>query len=370
MSEIRVDSIGNESNTGGPVLSGITEFSGQQYFIPPKGTTAERPSDCPPGSIRFNTDSAHLEYWNGSVWLEFEASSEELAGPNEGLGTRGLYLGGGSPGQSDTIDYHNLSSPGTFIDFGNLFSGRYGNTATSSRVRGIIFGGYGSNNDTVDFVTIASTGNSTDALNLSVNHKYAASWSNGTRGCVAGSYNPQINNISYVNIATLNDAKDFGDLTVARGIMQAANSSVRGIIAGGYTGSNSNIIDYVTTSTTGNALDFGDTLTTLGYAGACCNATRAVWGGSYSTAIEFLTMASTGNTIDFGDMVHTHGHRRGMSSPTRGMWAGGKTPSSPYPPQTDIDYVEIMSLGNALDFGDLSEVRSAGGATSNGHGGL
>ena len=36
MSEIRVDSIGNESNTGGPVLSGITTFSGQQYFVPPK----------------------------------------------------------------------------------------------------------------------------------------------------------------------------------------------------------------------------------------------------------------------------------------------------------------------------------------------
>ena len=101
MSEIRVDSIGNESNTGGPVLSGITTFSGQQYFIPPKGTTAERPSDCPPGSIRFNTDSAHLEYWNGSVWLEFEASSEELGDQNNtnssgGTGTRGLRAGGNS----------------------------------------------------------------------------------------------------------------------------------------------------------------------------------------------------------------------------------------------------------------------------------
>ena len=82
MSEARIDSIANESNTGGPVLSGITTFSGQQYFIPPSGTTAERPSDCPPGSIRFNTDSAHLEYWNGLTWLEFEASSNELGGPD------------------------------------------------------------------------------------------------------------------------------------------------------------------------------------------------------------------------------------------------------------------------------------------------
>ena len=69
MSEIRVDGIGNESNTGGPVLSGITTFPGQKYFIPPKELRAERPSDCPPGSIRFNTDSAHLEYWNGLVWI-------------------------------------------------------------------------------------------------------------------------------------------------------------------------------------------------------------------------------------------------------------------------------------------------------------
>ncbi len=96
MSEIRVNSLGNETNTGGPVLSGITEFSGQQYFIPPKGTTAQRPSGCLPGSIRFNTDSAHLEYWNGLVWLEFEASSVELGNHNVsnsagGTGTRGLF---------------------------------------------------------------------------------------------------------------------------------------------------------------------------------------------------------------------------------------------------------------------------------------
>ena len=111
MSEIRVNSLGNESNTGGPVLSGITTFSGQQYFIPPTGTTAQRPSGCPPGSIRFNTDSAHLEYWNGLVWLEFEASSEEL-GNNllsdnsaGGTGTRGIFAGGYAPGSVSTIDY-------------------------------------------------------------------------------------------------------------------------------------------------------------------------------------------------------------------------------------------------------------------------
>ena len=112
-----------------PVLSGITTFSGQQYFIPPKGTTAERPSDCPPGSIRFNTDSAHLEYWNGSVWLEFEASSVELGNQNAsssesgGTGTRGLSAGGNSTGDSN-ISYFSFSTLGNTIDFGDLTASR------------------------------------------------------------------------------------------------------------------------------------------------------------------------------------------------------------------------------------------------------
>ena len=36
----------------------------------------------------------------------------------------------------------------------------------------------------------------------------------------------------------------------------------------------------------------------------------------------------------------------------------------------EIDYVEIMTLGNAKDFGNLAEARSQPGACSNGHGGL
>ena len=371
MSRLNVSNLFNENEDGAPVVSGISTFSSPNYFVPPSGTTAQRPSNPGEGMIRFNTDSGHLEYYTGELWVDVIVNNNELAGPSEGLGTRGFIIGGGTPTQSDTIDYRNLSVPGTFIDFGNLFSGRYGCTATSSRVRAVIFGGYGSNNDTVDFITMASNGDSTDALNLSVNHKYGASWSNGTRGCVAGSYNPQINNISYVNISTLNVANDFGDLTVARGIMQAANSSVRGIIAGGFVGPNTNTVDYVTTSTTGNAQDFGDMLSAVGQSGgSCCNATRAIWGGAYTNTIEFLTMASTGNAIDFGDMVSTLGHRRGMSSPTRGMWGGGKSPISPNPLSTEVDYVEIATTGNALDFGDLTEARNVAAGTSNGHGGL
>ena len=371
MSEARVNNLSNESNSGGPTISGITTFSSPYFFVPPVGNTAERPDNPQLGDLRFNTDRGGLEYFRGDLigWAEVEATNEELDG-----GTRGLILGGGTPSQSDVIDYHNLSSPGTFADFGNLFSGRYGCSATSSRSRAVLFGGYGSNNDTVDYITIASLGNSTDALNLSVNHKYGAAFGNGTRACIAGSYYPaQINTISYVDIATLVNSSDFGDLSEKRGIMEAANSTTRGIIGGGYNDSNSPTltIDYVNTASTGNAIDFGDLIGSTGQSGgACCNAVRGLWGGSYSNTIGYITMATLGNAQDFGDAVNAWGHRPGMSSSTRGMWGGGKSGTSPYPNNTDVDYVEIATTGNAKDFGDLSVARHGGGGTSNGHGGL
>ena len=165
MSEIRVNSLGNETNTGGPVLSGITTFSGQQYFIPPTGTTAERPSGCPPGSIRFNTDSAHLEYWNGLVWLEFEASSVELGNQlvtnsAGGTGVRGLTGGGYASSKSDVIDYFTISTLGNAQDFGNLSEARYWTSSHASSTRGVWGGGAVSptspnKTDRIDYVTIA-----------------------------------------------------------------------------------------------------------------------------------------------------------------------------------------------------------------------
>ena len=112
MSEVRVNNLSNENNTGGPTISGITTFSSPYFFVPPRGDTASRPSNCEPGSLRFNTDSAHLEYFKGNTqgWVEIEAELTESlgggTGSNTGLGTRALFGGGLSPsGYVDTIDF-------------------------------------------------------------------------------------------------------------------------------------------------------------------------------------------------------------------------------------------------------------------------
>ena len=56
-----------------------------------------------------------------------------------------------------------------------------------------------------------------------------------------------------------------------------------------------------------------------------------------------------------------------MSSPTRGVFAGGSDPTI----SNVIDYITIQTLGNALDFGDITTTgRAQASGCSNGHGGL
>ena len=130
MSEIRVNNLSNESSTGGPTISGITTFSGTNFFVPPVGSTVQRPENPQEGALRFNTDTKHLEYYKGDTigWTEVEASNDELGGSfaggtgsNEGLGNRGLFIGGFVPttNQSNTIDYVTISTLGDAQDFGD-----------------------------------------------------------------------------------------------------------------------------------------------------------------------------------------------------------------------------------------------------------
>ena len=51
----------------------------------------------------------------------------------------------------------------------------------------------------------------------------------------------------------------------------------------------------------------------------------------------------------------------GVSSSTRGVFAGGYNPV-----RNTIDYIEIATTGNALDFGDLTFGNQSAGSFSNG----
>ena len=116
----------------------------------------------PVGALRFNTDIARLEYFNGSEYVNITIDSPET---NTG-GTRGLFYGGNTPSNRDRIEFINVDSTGNSVDFGNLLSAQSeGGSGSADRSRGLISGGSTAgvgNNNIIQFVTIASAGNAVD----------------------------------------------------------------------------------------------------------------------------------------------------------------------------------------------------------------
>ena len=148
MSQINIRNLSNENDDGSPEIVGVSTFSATSFFVPPKGTTAERPSDCEPGSIRFNTDTANLEYYRGDTlgWSQFELVTSDLGGgtgSNTGVGARGLIMNGFNAGgnQTNTIDFVTISTLGNANDFGDLTVARFANQSCSNSTRGLIFAG-------------------------------------------------------------------------------------------------------------------------------------------------------------------------------------------------------------------------------------
>lgn len=84
---------------------------------------------------------------------------------------------------------------------------------------------------------------------------------------------------------------------------------------------------------------------------------RGLFGGGYGASgqvnvIDYINIASAGNAVDFGDLTIARFGVSAYSSSTRGVWAGGEAASN----TNVIDYVTIASIGNATDFGDLLNV--------------
>ena len=382
MSRLNVGNLFNENEDGAPVVSGISTFSSPNYFVPPSGSTAERPQNPDEGMIRFNTDSGHLEYYTGELWVDVIVNNNELGDQNNsnstgGTGHRGLIGGGSEPGNSDTINYITISTLGNAQDFGNLSQAREYPAAGqgSSTTRGLFAGGRTSPSnyvDTIDFVTMASTGNASDFGNLTVGRHYGGIHGDGTRTVIGGGYNPPANTdvIDYVTVAQTGNAVDFGDLVAASSDHAAMGSKIRAIFGGNGTDDR---MDYITISSTGNAQDFGNLTSSMTQTGGLSNSTRGIVAGGnapsptgFVNTIQYVTIATTGNAQNFGDLTQIRRMCGSVSSPTRGVCLGGSTPSL----ENTIDYFEILSTGNAIDFGDLAISAVLLGGNSTGHGGL
>ena len=332
----------------------------------------------PVGALRFNTDTAKLEYFDGNQYVNITTDSPEQ---NTG-GTRGVMAGGGFP-NTDVIDFVNIDTTGNAVDFGDLTRGLYLVQAVASRTRGLFHGSHQSpdptRNNQIEFVTIASQGNAADFGDLTEQgHGYNSGSGSSTRGIFTiqnTSSNTANNTINYVTIAQNGNAVDFGDLTFARSAAKGnVSSPVRSCWAGGQNPSISSpsatdVIDYIMIATTGNAADFGDLTQASREGTGCSNCIRGFYfSGSSGTdnQIEFITIATLGNAIDFGDLSYSAEAAGGGASPTRAISAGGTDSGG----KDTIDYWQISTLGNAVDFGDRTVSKYGCGVASNGHGGL
>ena len=324
------------------------------------------------GSIRFNTDSSKLEIYNGEAWFEIDSTSpEEQTG-----GTRGLW-GGGGPSPTTRIDFVNVDTTGDALDFGDMLGNRHYMRGYGSRTRGL-WGHNVEQSSEISFVTISSTGNAQDFGDHTAICQSGCWSGDSTRACAWEGQNPTTNVISFVTIASTGNAVDFGDMIKGVRHTCAVQSPTRGIVPGGYTnqpsGSNTSEIQYIITSTLGNASDFGDVSISQSLRGhaAGSNAVRGVYGGGIrypsgvQTGLEFITMATLGNGTTFGDLTYSGRQEGGgCASRTRAVFGGAYSPSA----LNTINYVQIMTTGDAVDFGDLTIARGTG-ALSSGHGGL
>jgi|MDSW01.3.fsa_nt_gb hypothetical protein len=382
MSRLNVGNLFNENEDGAPVVSGISTFSSPHYFVPPSGSTAERPQNPGEGMIRFNTDSGHLEYYSGELWVDVITNNNELGNhlvtnSAGGTGTRGVLMGGGVPGLVNDIDYITVETLGNSQDFGDLASTRRGsqNGQAGSRVKGLAMGG-DNTVSTVASIIFASTGSATDTGSiLTQGRRLGGGASNQTRALYAGGLSSPVarNTIDATDIASLGSSQDFGDLSAASYFNSGVSSSVRGVFTLGNDGGSYNgNIDYVTLSSQGNGQDFGDSVLATNPDGAG-NSIRGVFSGgaspAYTNTIQFLTIATTGNSQDFGDLTSAKGMAGSVSSPTRHIHIAGRNGGGSM--IDEMDYVTIMTTGNAISFGELvgsDRFRPTSG--SNGHGGL
>jgi len=290
-------------------------------------------------------------------------------------------------GNLATADY-NKSQPKVIppygVDAGNTFGGPIqqstegymyfpiGGTEERGRGRAVSWLGADSPNYTkqIDFFDIQSLGTTTKFGEISDTVGLGAAMSSSTRGVFAGGTKPAVGNMNlleFITIATTGNAVDFGGVSTTFRYGAGISNSTRGLIAGGYQGGGAsgtkNVIQFITIASLGDTADFGDMIADSGGgisgAGSCQSSTRGITfgGAGYNPAqineINHITIGTLGNSVDFGDLSVAKEYLQGVSSSTRGVVAGGYQDSPGFTSTNVIEFITIASTGDAVDFGDL-----------------
>jgi hypothetical protein len=262
-------------------------------------------------------------------------------------------------------------------------------TDSTPGARGLFTGGYSPSpvgySDTIQYLNIASTGNTTDFGNLNHGPIGGGGVGSRTRALFAGGYiqsggSPTANSLAQIDtvvFASTGSASDFGDMALNQFRKGSAGNATRGLFAGGGISNTTDPqIDYVTIATTGAGKDYGDLTQTRNRFGGGGSPTRSVFAGGftgpspanvYQNIIDFVNIATIGNAQDFGDLTKGKVWTAVCSNATRMIIGGGDTaPGSGASAVSETEYLTIASGGNAVIFGDLNKVVDTGAYAGSG----
>ena len=272
-----------------------------------------------------------------------------------------ICCGGDTPSVVNTIDTIQISTTGDATDFGDLTSVLGNGNAAGTFTRGLMSNGYtgSGNTNVIQYIHFNSQGNMADFGDSTVSRRACSGSGNNIRGLFAGGFvSGNVDTIDFITIASTGNATDFGNRTESRNSVGAAANPTRSLMASG-SSPNSNVIDFVEISSTGNATDFGDlTATALGVQ-ASASATKCVFaGGQPSSLFESVQFGSLGNAVDYGDLVTGTNYHGCTDNSVRGIAMGGSDPSNDSTKRNVIQYWNLASTGNSVDFGDLTSARN------------
>ena len=180
------------------------------------------------------------------------------------------------------------------------------------------------------------------------------------RAVLLGGSNPETD-IKFFQIMTLGNTENFGSLEVDHQYAAAFGSNTRGVVAGGYSAPDSNYsqprIEYITMASQGNGMLFGSLgNSTFRNSGGASTSTRGLFFGggypSYYDVIHYVEIGTLGDSLDFGDLTSSNMIKSCCASPTRAFCLGGFNPSNDLKLNHEINMVTVSSKGNAVRFGD------------------
>ena len=367
MSTIKVDTVKNRSSA----INLPNNFKiGGLNIIQGYTSSGSEPGSPSTGDFWWDSSNEKLyRYING----EFKEISITSSVAN--YGDRGFVFGASGTSNANRIQYVSLTSAANSADFGDLTVGSNESAACSSGAKAFRMAGHdgsGTKQNVIESWTTSTLGNATDHGDLSATCYYSHGNSDGTTGiCVlgrSGSDSTYLNTIDQFTMASAGNSTDFGDLTYARayGGSVVNVATARMVNFGGYNATDPYYhkdCDYITITTAGNAVDFGDLIKLNHY---CVGAGSGSGdrglqlggmarvlpsGGAYTDEIQYIDISTLGNATDAGNLLTANGeHAAGMNTATHGFKAGGYASSTNY---DTIQRTVLATGANATDWGDI-----------------